>query len=309
MDSLTISSAMIIPAAENGDLNPAMLSVVWVIADALDGKRLPANPEDAVWLELPTKRLRNPDGRDDNYWLRQCLDRLMGIKLKGEYRGDPWGAVILAQYEIGQGGSMVRLLIPPAAIQAITSPKTFAKIELSAAYQLSGAAKRLYVALADKKRMGKPYWIYSIEDLRVVMGTGGQYKSWYDFRRYVLQTAIDEINDYGTVTVRMTPEKTGRAVTSVRFDWTWKTLDDVRDTATENERHSTARRKQQADHDAPPIIKDAALAWWDALSDDDREMWGDRVGRTFDTDMGPVERRRSDMALAAYPEHLRSSEK
>ena len=45
--------------------------------------------------------------------------------------------------------------MPPAAIQAIRAPKTFAKIEITAAYRLKGHARRLYAALADKKHMGQ----------------------------------------------------------------------------------------------------------------------------------------------------------
>ena len=60
----------------------------------------------------------------------------MLMKLSGEYRSDPWAAVLLAQYEFRKGGSITRLLIPPAAVHAITAPKTYAKIEVHAAYKL-----------------------------------------------------------------------------------------------------------------------------------------------------------------------------
>jgi plasmid replication initiation protein len=175
------------------------------------------------------------------------------MKLAGEYRGDPWGAVILAQWEIREGGSIVRLLIPPAAIQAIRSPKTFAKIEMTAAYRLKGHARRLYAALADKKRLGKSYWTYEIAELYAVFDTHGQYKKWYDLRRYVLDPAIAEINDYGTVKVKKTPQKTGRSVTAVRFDWEWKTLDEARETEEENEQPKGARHMDRKQNDAPPL--------------------------------------------------------
>jgi hypothetical protein len=270
MDSLTVSSSLLIPSAVNAEISPAMLAVLWCIADELDSLRVPANTDDAVWLTVPARQLRDPEGRDDNFWLKKCLDRLTGMKLAGEYRGDPWGAVILAQWEIKEGGSIVRLLIPPAAIQAIRSPKTFAKIEMTAAYRLKGHARRLYAALADKKRLGNPYWTYEIAELHAVFDTHGQYKKWYDMRRYVLDPAIAEINDYGTVNLKTTPQKTGRSVTAVRFDWEWKTLDEVRETDEENKQPKGARHMDRKQNDAPPLtdeerrkkLRDEHFAAW-----------------------------------------------
>lgn len=253
MDSLTVSSSMLIPSAVNAEITPAMLAVLWGIADELDRRRAPAHSEEAMWLEMPSRRLRDPDGRDDNFWLRECLDRLTGIKLKGEYRNNPWGAVVVAEWHLKEGGSICRLLIPPAAIAAIRAPKTFAKIEITAAYKLKGHARRLYAALADKKRLGNPYWTFDMAELRNIFDAEDRYKKWADFRRYVLLPALAEVNDYGTVSVTAKPQKSGRSVVGVRFDWEWKSLDDARVTDEENERHTSARRKDDIERDAPPL--------------------------------------------------------
>ena len=254
MDSLTVSSSMLIPSASNVEITPAMLAVLWGVAHELDRLRVSENTPDAKWLEIPTKQLRDPQGRNDNHWLKTCLDRLMGVKLEGEYRGDEWGAVILAQWELREGGTVARLLVPPAAIKAIRAPKTFAKIEITAAYRLKGHARRLYAALADKKHMGQRWWEFPLDELQHLFQLEGKYSKWYDFSRYVLTPALVEINDFGTVTVKATPKKIGRSVRSVRFDWSWKTLDDARVTDEENERHKTARHKA-SDGTAPPLIE------------------------------------------------------
>lgn len=257
MDSLTVSSSMLIPSASNVEITPAMLTVLWGMAHELDRRRVPANTSDALWLEIPSRQLRNPNGKTDNHWLKTCLDRLMGVKLEGAYRGDEWGAVILAQWEIIEGGTVTRLLVPPAAIQAIRAPKTFAKIEITAAYRLKGHARRLYAALADKKHMGQPYWEYPLGELQRLFQLEGKYSKWYDFSRYVLTPALEEINDFGTVTVKATPKKVGRSVRSVRFDWKWKSLDDARVTDEENARHRSARGKT-GDGSAPPLTDEDA---------------------------------------------------
>ena len=311
MRQITVPSSAVALRSEKS-LTPAMVAAVWEIAAALDEKRIPASVPNAVWLEIPTTRLRGEGSRADNVWLRECLDRLTGVKLSGEYRGDPWGAVVLAEWHITEGGSMARLLIPPAGVHALRSPTNFTKIEATAAHRLTGHARRLYAILADKKRLGRPYWTFTLDELRALMGVEAQksYDVWAQLRKRVLDPAVAAINDYGTVDVKMTLEKRGRSVHAVRFDWRWKDPHDATETAAENERHSRARRRKQAADDAPPMIEDQdqgepALTWWGRLTDAARERWADQVGRLVEIE-GPGgqtithQRREADIARAAY---------
>lgn len=252
MTTITVSSAMLIPSAQSMRLKPSQVVIIWEIANEIDRRRIPANAELGVWLEIPTKRLRNPEGRDDNVHLRKMLKELQGLTLEGEYKGDPWGAVLLAQYQITEGGSLARLFIPPAGVEAVRAPKTFAKIEAEVKYRMKGAAKLLYAALADKKRMGNPYYIFDLDELHHICNAVDRYPRWADFNRYVLKPAVQEINDYGTVTVKTTPQRLARSVVNVRFDWEWKSLDEARETSEANDSHSSARRKS-SDGSAPPL--------------------------------------------------------
>lgn len=291
-------------------LTPAMVSAVWEIAAALDEQRVPATVPNAVWLNIPTLRLRGEGGRADNVWLRQCLERLTGVKMSGEHRGDPWGAVVLAEWHITEGGSMTRLLIPPAGVHALRSPANFAKIEASAAHRLTGHGRQLYAILADKKRLGRPYWVFDLAEIRALMGVSDRssYDRWNNLRARVIDPAIEAINDYGTVTVKMTPERRGRSVHAVRFDWHWKDPHEAAEVTVENERHSGARRKTQNTSDAPPILddtpqRDPAQIWWTGLTDTERETWGGRAGRTFEAGGRQITRNERDLARAAYALH------
>lgn len=257
MREIAVPSSLIAPRAEK-PLSPAMLAALWEIAAVLDEQRVPAAVKDALWLEIPTRRLRGEGARSDNIWLKECLERLMGVKLSGEYRGDPWGAVMVAEWAITQGGSLARILVPPAAVRALRTPETFAKIETTAAHRLTGHARRLYAILADKKRLGRPTWTFTLDELRALLDVAGRtaYERWGEFDRRVLKPAVAAINDYGTVEVTVTPVKLGRAVSSVRFDWRWKSVDEARQTDEENDRHSAARRQMPpADPDAPPLLE------------------------------------------------------
>lgn len=267
METITVSSA-VLALQTSGPLTPAMVTVAWEIAAALDEHRIPATVPNAVWLDIPTGRLRGEDGRSDNVWLRECLSRLTSIKFEGETRaGDPWGAVLVAEWRIEQGGALARILIPPSAVHALRASGTFAKIEIDAAHRLPPHARRLYGLLADRKRQREPFGEWSLDRLRTLLGVENKktYQDWYQLRRWVLDPAIEAINEFGTVEVTMTPKKLGRSVVAARFDWKWKDLHDAATTVAETDRHSTARGKAQALADAPPLVEDEAAAWWSSL--------------------------------------------
>ena len=252
--TLTINSRILSPQSDK-PLTPAMVTALWVISDHIDRKGIKSSADDAVWLEMPAVALRGEGGRDDNVWLRECLDRLTGVKINGDFKGNPWGAVILAEWRITQGGSLVRLLVPPAAVNVLRAPETFAKVEAFAAYKLDGHARRLYAALADKKRLTQKHWVFGVQELRSLLSVENRssYDRWNNFRQWVLDPAIAQINDFGTVKITMTPEKVGRSVAAVRFDWSWKTIDEARETDEENDRPGIARRKSEAERSAPPL--------------------------------------------------------
>jgi len=234
-----------------------MVTALWVIGDHLDKRGIKEPVGNAIWLEIPSVKLRGLEGRSDNVWLRECLHRLTGLKISGEYRGDSWGAVVIAEWRIEQGGALTKILIPPAAVNALKAPETFAKIESYAAYKLEGHARRLYSILADKKRLAKQtHWVFGLDELRVSLGLQNKtaYQRWNNLRYRVLDPAISQINDFGTVTVKMVPEKVGRAITAIRFEWKWKSIDEARETEAENQRAQVARRKPITENaDAPPL--------------------------------------------------------
>ena len=254
MTKITVRSVLLNPFQNDKPLTPAMVLSLWVIADAVDKLQLPADHDTTVELTIPTARLRGTEARADNAWLKVCLDRLTGIKIGGVYREQEWGAVMLAEWRFEEGGAKARLFLPPAAIHALRAGDTFAKIETHAAYRLQGHARALYGALADKKRMGNKYWIYDLDELRWIMNVGDKkaYKRFNNFRYRVLNPALEQINDFGTVSVTMTPQKVGRSIEAIRFDWRWKDPLEAAETDKQNQRHIKDRH-QTSDGSAPPL--------------------------------------------------------
>lgn len=258
MSEISVRSVLLNPFQNDKPLTPAMVLSLWVIADAVDKLKLSSGHDHTVELTIPTSRLRGTEGRSDNAWLKVCLDRMTGLKIGGTYRGQEWGAVMLAEWRLEEGGTMARLFLPPSAIHALRAGDTFAKIETHAAYRLQGHARTLYGALSDKKRMGNKYWVFELGELRYLLNVGDKksYKRFNNFRQWVLDPAIEQINDFGTVAVSMTPQKVGRSIVAVRFDWQWKSISDARETDEENERVAMARRKADIVRDMPPLSDD-----------------------------------------------------
>lgn len=253
--SLTIPTPLLNPKAAHGlGITPAMATALYAVAAELDRQRVPAFGNDAVWLKIPTVRLKAQGARDDNAHLRRCLDRLLGLRLEGEYKGDAWGAVLIAEWHLEKGATIARILVPPAAIRALRSPQTFSKIEANAIYNMEPNARRLYLLLADKKRLRTDHFDFGLDDLKAGLGLSEHaYKRWANFRRVVLIPSIERINQTGSVNVTFKPIKVGKAVVAVRLAWDWKNPDQAQETLQEVERHSAARFKD-SDGSAPPLV-------------------------------------------------------
>ena len=61
-----------------------------------------------------------------------------------------------------------------------------------------------------------------------------------------------------SISVTMTPEKLGRAVQWVRFDWRWKGPHEAAELAGGSDRHGEAQGQPQTE--APPMIPDEPQA-------------------------------------------------
>lgn len=279
MATLTVRSPLL-NAHTPVPLTAAQRAVVWEICAMLDEQRVPAGPDDAVWLEASTVRLRGSWGRNDNYWLRECLNRLLGVKFTGQDGDAPWGAVLLAEFHIQR--DTVRLLLPPSAIRALRAPQTFAKIDAETAHRLPPNARTLYGLIADKFRQHKPEWEVGLDDLKGALGmTEDRYREWFDFKKRVLDPSTQAINQFGVCRLSWEAKRLGRSVRSIVFRWSLKPVAEAEQTARENERHSTAQGKSQESTGAPPLVPDGVLTqvvdWLAKANATERSKWASRA--------------------------------
>ncbi len=81
----------------------------------------------------------------------------------------------------------------------------------------SGYGIRIYELLVQYRQIGKRE--ISIDNLRTMLEIGKKYPLFADFKRRVIDTAVDQINEYSPLKVTYEQKKTGRKVTHILFSF------------------------------------------------------------------------------------------
>ena len=96
--------------------------------------------------------------------------------------------------------------------------KEFTKYALSDIAGISSAyAIRIYELLVQYRQIGKRE--ISVENLRTMLELGKKYPLFADFKKRVIDTAVDQINEYSPLKVAYEQKKTGRKVTHILFSF------------------------------------------------------------------------------------------
>ncbi len=96
--------------------------------------------------------------------------------------------------------------------------REFTKYSLSDIAGMSSAyAIRIYELLSQYRSIGKRE--ISVENLRTMLELGKRYPLFADLKRWVIDTAVDQINEYSPLNVKYEQKKTGRKVTHIQFSF------------------------------------------------------------------------------------------
>ncbi|EEY91407.1 initiator RepB protein [Acinetobacter junii SH205] len=100
--------------------------------------------------------------------------------------------------------------------------REFTKYSLSDIAGMSSAyAIRIYELLSQYRSIGKRE--IAVESLRTMLELGKRYPLFADLKRWVIDTAVDQINEYSPLEVKYEQKKTGRKVTHICFSFKEKT--------------------------------------------------------------------------------------
>lgn len=120
--------------------------------------------------------------------------------------------------------AVVRLIFAPAIVPLITRlEEQFTKYEIQQISNLTSAyAVRLYEILIAWRSTGKTPLI-TIYDFRQKIGVlETEYKRMYDFKKYVLDIALKQVNEHTDINVKVDQHKTGRSITGFSFSFKQK---------------------------------------------------------------------------------------
>lgn len=116
------------------------------------------------------------------------------------------------------GAGHVQIIFTPAVIQHITRLEIeFTSYQLEKVGRMSSAhAIRIYEMLAQYREIGSREmnlsWLRNALEIEP-----NEYKLTADFKKWVLDVAVKQINDHSDLKVSYTPKKTGRAITDFVF--------------------------------------------------------------------------------------------
>lgn len=120
--------------------------------------------------------------------------------------------------------AVVRLIFAPAIVPLITRlEEQFTKYEIQQISNLTSAyAVRLYEILIAWRSTGKTPLI-TMYDFRQKIGVlETEYKRMYDFKKYVLDIALKQVNEHTDINVKVEQHKTGRSITGFSFSFKQK---------------------------------------------------------------------------------------
>ena len=120
--------------------------------------------------------------------------------------------------------AIVQLIFSPAIVPLITRlEEQFTKYEIQQISNLSSAyAVRLYEILIAWRSSGSTPIIPLIEFRKKIGVLDSEYKRMYDFKKYVLDIAIKQINEHTDITVKVEQHKTGRSIAGFSFNFKQK---------------------------------------------------------------------------------------
>lgn len=157
------------------------------------------------------------DPKNAYHETKALADRLMKKIIEFESDGRQIGVGLLSkrEYHIGEGRLLLRFdedLIP----HLIGLKENFTKYRIKDVYQFKRASTwRMYELLKQFKEVGKRE--FELEELKFKLGVGGLYSRLSDFKRRIIDTAIEDINVTSDILVTFDQKKRGRRVVKLIF--------------------------------------------------------------------------------------------
>jgi len=137
------------------------------------------------------------------------------ISLRGNKKGRDIRWIYDAEYADGEG--YIKISFSPTVKPYLSELKShFTSYQLTEVKGFkSGHAIRLYELMMQFKKTG--WFDESLEDLKAMFGVADKYDRWVDFKSWVIEKAVKEVNEISNYTVKYETKKRGRKISRVTF--------------------------------------------------------------------------------------------
>ena len=227
MKELVVKDNALINASYNLDLVEQRLILLAIVEARESGKGIDANDPLTVHAESYINHFSVHRNTAYQALKDACKDLFARQFSYQEQR--PKGVANITSRWVSQiayvdNSATVELIFAPAIIPLVTRlEEQFTSYELKQVSGLSSAyAIRLYEVLIAWRSTGKTP-VIELSDFRQKLGVlETEYKRMYDFKKYVLDLAIKQINEHTDITVKVEQHKTGRTISGFSFKFKQK---------------------------------------------------------------------------------------
>jgi len=113
-------------------------------------------------------------------------------------------------------GRFTFMLSPDIVHLVLSQDRNFTRFRLKHVYQFKSALTwKLYELLKQWVAIGR--WTVDLDELRMSLGIPGKYSAWDNFKKWVLEKSIKEINKQSDIIVQYEKKKHVRAVSGIVF--------------------------------------------------------------------------------------------
>ena len=158
---------------------------------------------------------------NDHALLREALEALVDVKIKWNVLGhdgeEEWGVSSFLAQAVTRGG-VCRYAYPPELRRKLFNPEIYARINLQVQERFGSAyALALYENCVRFRKVGTTGWI-ELERWRDLLGVEeGQYDPYKYLNRDVLKPAVEEVNAFSDIRLRMEAKRERRRVVALKF--------------------------------------------------------------------------------------------
>jgi plasmid replication initiation protein len=228
MGNLVVKDNALIGASYNLDVVEQRLILLAIIEARESGKGITAN--DALTIHASSYMQSFNVERQAAYKaLKDACKDLFSRQFSYQERTKKGNITTITSRWVSQIGytedeATVQLIFAPVVVPLITRlEESFTKYEIQQVAKLSSKyAMRLYEILIAWRTTGNTP-IFDINDFRSKLGVGlGEYRAMSDFKKYVLEIAIQQINEFTDITATYEQYKKGRSISGFSFTFKQK---------------------------------------------------------------------------------------